>query len=206
MFLLEDNLTKYTSFTTLTGQFKFLKMPFGLNSSPATFARFINKIFEHLCDEEIILIYFDDILIATETIQENLDTLNEASNLMTKNLLELRLDKCSILKNAIEFLGYLIHEKGIGPNPSNVSAILHYPVPCNTKDVQKFIGLARYFRKFVKNFSIIAKPLYDLLKKIAKFSFNQEHLLSFESLKEKLTSQPILAIYSQLVTLNCIVM
>lgn len=187
---------KYTSFITPSGQFEFCRMPFGLNSSPATFTRFINTIFRDLIKSRKILIYLDDILIATETINENLIILGQVLEKAKQNLLELRLDKCSFLMNKIDFLGYTVDKDGISPNGENVEAIKNYPVPINTKQVHSFIGLCSYFRRFMKNFSLLAKPLYDLVKKNAKFEFGPEQIKSFEILRSKLMSQPILSIYS----------
>ncbi|CAG9830063.1 unnamed protein product [Diabrotica balteata] len=192
---LDESCTKYTSFVTPSGQYEFLKLPFGLSSSPSIFARFVNKIFKDLCQQGNVLIYFDDILIATQTIEENLEVLREVLILVSQNLLELRLDKCSFLKTEIDFLGYRINENGICPNKDNVKAIAEYPVPTDTKQVHRFLGLASYFRRFIQNFSIIAKPLYDLLRKNVKFEFTMTHLQAFENLKSKLTSEPILAVY-----------
>lgn len=193
---LDEQSMKYTSFITPSALYEFCKMPFGLSSSPSTFSRFLNEIFKDLIRDRKILLYLDDILIATVTVEENLQILKVVLDRLTKNLLELRLDKCSFLMEQINFLGYHIDKHGITLNDENVEAIKNYPLPSNAKQVQRFLGLASYFRRFVQNFSLIAKPLYDLLRKNAKFEFNEGHVESFETLKNKLISKPILAIYS----------
>lgn len=137
-------------------------------------------------------------MIATSTIEENSEVLKLVFKLLTENLLELRLDKCVFLRTEIDFLGYQISEKGISPNGVNIAAIKNYPVPSNIKEVQRFVGLCSYFRRFVQNFAVIAKPLYDLLRKQAIFKFGLEQIKAFESLRTKLVEQPILAIYSPL--------
>lgn len=141
---------KYTAFITPLGHFEFLKMPFGLKTAPATFQKFINKIF---------------------------------SDLIRSGDLELRMDKCRFLQSEIEYLGYKVSAGGISPNERGVDAIKNFPVPSNIREVQSFLGMCAYFRKFVLGFSMIAKPLYDLLKKNVEFVFGESQFQAFENLK-----------------------
>lgn len=187
---------KYTSFTTPLGQFEYLRMPFGLTNAPREFNRFTAQVFENLIRENKILLYLDDILIATETINEHINILKEIFEIASKNKLHFRFDKCKFLFKKITYLGYLISSDGIQPDPSNVEAVTKYPLPKNSKEVHRFVGLASYFRRFISNFSIIAKPLYDLIKKNVPFKFGTTEMKAFETLKEKLISQPVLSIYS----------
>lgn len=108
---------KYTSFICPFGQYEYLKMPFGLTNSPAVFMRLINHIFKDLIRNNKVLIYLDDILIATCDIETHLQILSEVYTLLTQNLLELRIDKCSFLQNEILYLGYIVNFEGIKPNP-----------------------------------------------------------------------------------------
>ncbi|VEN44890.1 unnamed protein product [Callosobruchus maculatus] len=186
---------QYTSFVTPLGQYEYLKVPFGLCNSPSVFMRFINLIFRNLIKENKIVIYLDDILIASTEFNEHFQILSEVFSLITKNKLELNLQKCSFLQDEIVYLGYLINHYGIRPNPENIDSVMQYPIPNSTKKVQQFIGLASYFRRFIPSFSVIAKPLYDLLKKGKEFEFNESHLNAFNILKTKLCEAPILSIY-----------
>lgn len=154
---------KLTSFVTPDGQYEYLKMPFGLANAPAACQRFINLIFRPLLEARKVLLYLDDILIATPTIRENLTILGEVLHLMSRHKLELKFAKCKFLKQEIEYLGYIISKKGVTPNKINVDAIRNFPQPNSTRQVQSFLGLTSYFRKFVPNFSLIARPLYNLL-------------------------------------------
>ena len=115
---------------------------------------------------------------------------------MVANYLELKFPKCAFLLTEITYLGYRINEHGIRPGAGNISAILEYLIPRTYREVQSFSGLTSYFRKFIKNFAILAKPLYDLLKTKTEFVWNNEALTAFGRLKEQLISEPILAIYS----------
>lgn len=111
---------------------------------------------------------------------------------LIKNCLELRIDKCSFLKEEIQFLGYIIDKYGIKPCPSNIKAVSYFPIPKNFKDVQSFFDLTSYFRRFIQNYALITKPLYDFLKKDTVFRFNS----AFEHLKNVLIQKPILSIYN----------
>lgn len=191
-----DDSIKYTSFICPLGQFEYLKMPFGLSNSPSVFMRFVNKVFKDLIKQQKVLIYLDDILIATSDIDSHLKILSEVFLLLTNNLLELRVNKCSFVQTEILYLGYIINCDGIQPNPQNVQALNDYPIPTTTKKVQQFLGLASYFRRFIPSFSILAKPLYDLLRKGRSFKFESSQLEAFNVLKSKLIQAPVLAIFS----------
>lgn len=188
---------QYTSFVTPLGQYEYLKMPFGLTNSPRVFNRFIQLIFRALISRGELLVYLDDLLIATETIPQHLTILKEVFVLAAKYGLQFRLDKCFFGYYEIEYLGYSINEHGVRPSLlKHVDAMLNYPVPKNSKQVRQFLGLASYFRRFISNFSIIAKPLYDLMKKNVDFTFGGKERDAFEYLNSALTKTPVLAIYS----------
>ena len=191
-----ESSVKFTSFVTPFGQFEYLRMPFGLTNAPRVFQRFVNSIFSELIRRNRILIYVDDILIATEDVEEHFCILRDVFRLAARHGLDFRLDKCSFLFEETTYLGYLIDKDGIRPGKDTVEAVLNYPIPRNPKEAHRFVCLASYFRRFIKNFSSVAKPLYDLIKKNVKFQFGTEELAAFETLKTCLASRPILAIYS----------
>ena len=190
--------TKYTSFVTPSGQFEYLRVPFGLCNAPAVFQRYINKIFAKLIKEEKLCVYLDDILIATKTIAEHFEVLQQVFEILSENLLEINLEKCKFLFNEIDYLGYTVNNKGRKPNSSHIETVKNFPIPQNSKDIHRFLGLMSYFRKFIQNFAVIARPLYNLLQKDAVFYFNEEESNAFNLLKQKLITAPILAIFDPL--------
>jgi len=195
VYMHEDSI-KFTSFTTPFGQFEYLRMPFGLKNAPSVFQRFINKIFSDLIKENKVIVYLDDIMIATKTIEEHFEILEEIFKRLVDNKLELRLDKCEFFQENIKYLGYVISKDGIEADNKGLEAIQMFPVPSNLHAVQSFLGLCQYFRRFIKDFSVIAKPLYDLTKKDKKFNFGTAELETFELLKAKLLNAPILALFN----------
>lgn len=118
-----------------------------------------------------VSVYLDDFLVATETIKHHLWLLERVFKLLVANKLELRLDKCRFFQTKIDYFGYTVTCDGIKPMDNGLDAVKRFPIPRDVRDVQSFLGLCSHFRKFVENFSIIAKPLYDLVRKDVKFRF-----------------------------------
>lgn len=134
-----ESSIKFTSFVTPLGQFEYLRMPFGLTNAPRVFQRFVDSIFRDLIDKNQIITYLDDILIATEAIDEHLSIVEEVFRLAKKNGLCFRLDKCSFLYREVTYLGYLIDASGVRPSQEGIQSVLEYPVPHNVKEVQRFV-------------------------------------------------------------------
>ncbi|KAL4152687.1 hypothetical protein QTP88_000520 [Uroleucon formosanum] len=186
----------YTSFVTPVGQYEYLRMPFGLSNSPRVFNRYIQSIFHDLICRGKLLVYLDDLLIATQTFPEHFKILTEVFRIAAKHKLRFNVDKCSFGYCEVEYLGYIVNKHGIQASTKHVDAMLNYPVPKNQKQVRRFLGLASYFRRFICNFSVIAKPLYDLVKKNVDFIFGEQEQEAFKYLSSILTKTPVLAIYS----------
>lgn len=140
--------------------------------------------------------YFDDIGVATKTLENQLYILTQVFKLMKKNKLQMRLDKCQFLKTKIIYLVYKVNASGIQPNSKNVSVVWNYPVPNNIKALNSFTGLASYFRPFIHKFALLAKPLYRLLKNNVPFNFGEDQINAFETRKSKRNEYSLLCLYN----------
>lgn len=187
---------KYTSFVTPFGQFEYTRMPFGLKNAPSVFQRFISTIFRDFLARSEIMIYMDDIVLATADPASHLILLERVLRRLREYHLELKLSKCKFLHDEIDYLGYSANRLGIRPNDAHVLAIKEYPVPTNAKQLQSCLGLFSYFRRFVPQFSRIAKPLLDLLKKDSAFVFDDACIFAFTALRDALSSCPVLSLYN----------
>ena len=147
-------------------------MPFGLKNAPSVFQRFISRILKSFTDSGLVVVYFDDIVIASTGISEHIELVASVLRCLASNGLELRLSKCKFAYEQIEYLGYNITAGGIRPSEEHVRAIHKYPVPKNTKELHSYLGLSSYFRRFVPPFSVIARPLHNLTKKDVQFCFD----------------------------------
>lgn len=187
---------KYTAFVTPQGQYEYRRMPFGLKNAPAVFQRFVNKVFRDFLNRGDIIIYMDDILLATKTWEEHKRLLREILRRLASRGLLLNLKKCKFCCEELDYLGYAVNASGIRPSEAHIEAIKRYPMPENARELRSCIGLFSYFRRFVANFSRVARPLQNLLKENVEYNFDQGCRDAFEKLRGLLTSSPILAIYS----------
>ncbi|GBM91688.1 Retrovirus-related Pol polyprotein from transposon 17.6 [Araneus ventricosus] len=194
---MEEDSKKFTSFVTHDGQYEFNKVPFGLCSSPSIFQRFINHVFCDLLKEGIVIIYMDDIIIPSIDELDGIKRLSSVLQAASEYLLELNLKKCNFLKSKIEFLDYIIENGKISLSLDKTVAVQNFPEPKRVKQVQGFLGLPGYFRKFIQNYALIAKPLSDLLRANTEFYFGPEQKSAFQTLKQKLSENPVLHIFKQ---------
>ncbi|KAJ9516475.1 hypothetical protein QJQ45_011175 [Haematococcus lacustris] len=187
-----------TAFLTPMGQFQFKVLCFGLTNAPATFQRVMNNVFRPLINKSV-LVYIDDILVMSNTAEEHVRHLKEVLELMRQHKLYAKRSKCEFNKTELAFLGHIVGEHGIAVDPTKVKVVREWHVPRNLKDLQAFLGLANYFRRFIPNFSAIAAPLTDLTSKTAAAQFDWQkfggaHLKAFNGLKDALCSAPVLAL------------
>jgi len=139
------------------------------------------------------LVYLDHIVIFAPTVTEHLVRLESVLQRIERAGLKLKLSKCSFLEHSLKVLGFIVGSEGLSPDPAKISAVRDFPIPRNVKEVQSFLGLCSYYRRFVPKFAILARPLSSLTKKDQRFSWGDDQQRSFEALKTTLTTPPILS-------------
>ncbi|UYV80572.1 hypothetical protein LAZ67_19000747, partial [Cordylochernes scorpioides] len=184
-----------TAFVTPDGLYEFMVMPFGLCNAPATFERMMDNVLMGL-KWNICLCYLDDIVVYSDTFEEHLERLSKVLSCFQQAGLTINPDKCLFGSTRIKILGHVVDKDGIQPDSEKVEAIKKFPVPKSVCDIQSYLGLCSYYRRFIKNFSKIAAPLQILLKKDQKFNWTQDQKDSFGSLKKALMQKPAEKNYS----------
>lgn len=168
-------------------------MSFGLTGAPNTFQGAMNTTLKPLL-QKCVIVFFDDILVYSSSFEEHLVHLRQVFDLLAKDQWLVKLNKCKFAQESISYLGHVISSKGVGTDPSKIESIQQWPQPTDTKQLHSFLGLARYYCKFVQYFAVLARPLNDLLKKGSLFVWTAAHILAFGALKSALTTTPILAL------------
>ena len=181
-----------TAFTCCFGLFEFLRMSMGLANAPATFQRLLETIFADMIGENV-LIYLDDIILFSKTEEEHELLLGKALRKLTEAGLSLKPEKCYYFQKEIEYLGHCVSAAGIKPLQANIRKVQNCPPPSNIKELRRFLGMASYYRKFIKNFAELVHPLTELTRKNKPWRWQEKHQEIFELLKNKLVSPPILA-------------
>ncbi|KAL2226202.1 UNVERIFIED_CONTAM: Transposon Tf2-12 polyprotein [Sesamum indicum] len=186
----ENDIPK-TAFRTRYGHYESLVMPFGLTNAPAAFMALMNRTFQEYLDH-FVIVFIDDILVYSKDRDEHEQHLRIVLQILKEKELYAKLSKCEFWVNQVVFLGHVVSGDGVMPDPSKVKAIMEWRVPKNATEVRSFLGLAGYYRRFVEGFSIIAGPLTKLLRKGVEFQWTEQCQQSFDELKKRLTSNPIL--------------
>ena len=164
-----------TAFVTCGGCHRFTVAPFGLTGAPSVFQRLMDFV---LCGLSYMtcLVYLDDIIIFGKSFEEQLARLREVFGRISSANLKLKPTKCSLFRRSVSFLGHVVSEQGISMQTEKVQAIRDWP-PCDSlTELRAFLGTCGYYRRFVKDFSTLAAPLYALTKKGAKYEWTPEHL------------------------------
>lgn len=180
------------AFRTNRGLFEPLVMFFGLTNSPATFQTMMNDIFIELIDENVVIVFMDDILIFTETLDHHREVVKKVLKILEGHKLYLKAEKCEFEKERIEYLGLIISHGQIEMDPVKVEGVSKWPEPRNVKEVQSFLGFVNFYRRFIQDFSEIARPLHELTGKGVTWRWAARQQDAFDSLKKKITSSPVL--------------
>jgi hypothetical protein len=180
-----------TAFTCPFGVFAYRRMPFGLCNAPATFQRCMLAIFSDMM-EDTMEVFMDDFSVFGKSFDSCLSNLNAVLKRCINTNLVLNWEKCHFMVTEGIVLGHKVSSRGIEVDRAKIEVIKDLPPPINVKGVRSFLGHAGFYRRFIKDFSKIAKPLCTLLVKEHEFNFDNECLMAFNLLKEKLVSTPII--------------
>ena len=188
--LKEQDICK-SAFVCKYGHFEMTRMPFGLNNSAATFQRTMEMALQGL-QWVTCLIYIDDIIVFGRNFDEHIARIERVLERMRLAGLKLKPKKCEMLATEVVFLGHVVSGEGVKPNPVNISKIADWPRPKTPRQVKQLVAMGSYYRRYVKNFATIVRPMVELTKKGRKFVWSQECEASFEELKKVLTGADIM--------------
>ena len=204
---IEDDDKEKTAFQVGTlGFYQFTRMPFGLCNAPATFQRLMERAMGDLNMRDCLL-YLDDIIIFSRSVDEHLERLKAVFTRLRQHNLKLKASKCEFFRSRVTYLGHVVSEEGIESDPEKLKDVKSWPVPKDVKQLRSFLGFAGYFRKFIKGYASIARPLNDLLvghsgakaskrgkrTKSVPYIWTGQHQEAFDRLKDELTHPPVLA-------------
>ena len=189
---LDDESRQKTAFTSRRGLFEFNVMPYGLCNAPATFERLMERVLSGL-QWKVCLVYIDDIIVHGSSVEDLAGRLDKVFDRLRSACLKLKPSKCHLFHRSVEFLGHIVSEEGVKTCSSKIDQIRSWKVPTDVTQVRSFLGLCSYYRRFIKNFATIAKPLHELTTPKTTFTWSDSCQSSFEILKQSLCTAPILA-------------
>ena len=173
------------------GLYQFRVMPMGLVGAPATFERLMERVLAGL-HWETCLVYLDDIICFAHTFDTHLDRLGVVLERLQQAGMKISPEKCQLFQREVTFLGHVVSKDGVTTDPKKVASVREWPEPKNLTQVRSFVGFCSYYRRFVKNFAEVAKPLHRLTEAGRPFLWTEECRDAFSQLRNLLTSTPIL--------------
>ena len=180
-----------TAFCTSEGLYEFNVMPFGLCNGPATFQRLMDLLLAGI-QWNSCLVYLDDIIVLGKTLDDHLKYLAQVFQRLREANLKLQIKKCNLCKQSVQFLGHVVSSEGIVADPAKIEKVVNWPVPTNKSEVQQFLGLVSYYRRFIRDCAHVAKPLYQLTERSKPFAWTVECGEAFSTLKKHLSTPPVL--------------
>ena len=186
----QDSQAK-TAFSTPYGHYEFKRMPFGLKNAPSTFQRLMDQILSGLQGNELF-VYMDDIVVYASSLEEHSVKLKKLLGRLKTANLTLQPEKCHFLGKEITYLGHVITQNGVKPDPRKIEAVKNFPLPKTRKNIKQFLGLIGYYRRFIPDFAKLAKPLTFLTKLGVKYIWGQPQQKAFEELRDIILQDPIL--------------
>ncbi len=180
-----------TAFNTPRGHFEYLVMPFGLSNAPAVFQALVNDVLRDMVDQ-FIYVYLDDILIFSRSLQEHVQHVRVVLQRLLENGLFVKAEKCVFHAQSVPFLGYIVSSEGMRMDPDKVQAVVNWPTPDSRKALQRFLGFANFYRRFIRNYSQLAAPLTALTSTKTMFRWSSSAEAAFSKLKSCFVSAPIL--------------
>ncbi|KAL0537620.1 hypothetical protein IC582_026603 [Cucumis melo] len=190
---IKDGDVPKTAFRSRYGHYEFIVMPFGLTNAPAVFMDLMNRVFREFLDT-FVIVFIDDILIYSKTEAEHEEHLRIVLQTLRDNKLYARFSKCEFWLKHVSFLGHVVSKAGVSVDPAKIEAVTGWTRPSTVSEVRSFLGLAGYYRWLVENFSRIATPLTQLTRKGAPFVWSKACEDSFQNLKQKLVTAPVLTV------------
>jgi hypothetical protein len=182
-----------TAFQTHTGHYEFRVMAFGLTGAPGTFQKAMNHTLAPLL-RKCTIVFFDDILVYSRSLQDHFTHLQQVFELLSSDHWKIKMSKCSFAQPQVTYLGHIISSAGVATDPAKIQAIVAWPVPKCVKELRSFLGLSGYYRKFIRHYGVICQPLTALLKKGALYVWTADHDTAFCTLKQAMSSAPVLAL------------
>ena len=181
-----------TAFNTPLGHFEYRVLPFGLCNAPAVFQCLVNDVLRDMINV-FCVIYLDDILIFSKNLSDHVQHVRMVLRRLLENRLFVKAEKCEFHVESVEFLGHIIHQGKVSTDPKKVDAVRNWPAPQSRKDLQRFLGFANFYRRFVRGFSSVAAPLTLLTSPLVEFTWGAVQEAAFCALKSALVTAPVLA-------------
>ncbi|KAL0536181.1 hypothetical protein IC582_025120 [Cucumis melo] len=190
---IKDSDVPKTAFRSRYGHYEFIVMSFGLTNAPAVFMDLMNRVFREFLDT-FVIVFIDDILIYSKTETEHEEHLRMVLETLRANKLYAKFSKCEFWLKQVSFLGHVVSKAGVSVDPAKIEAVTSWPRPSTVSEVRSFLGLTGYYRRFVENISRITTPLTQLTREGAPFVWSKACEDSFQNLKQKLVTAPVLTV------------